>query len=687
MDAPQYRSSREGPRIALRLGVPLRCRDGPCGRLEGMLVALEPHWRIIHIIVGQGLVARRRLRIPVQEVSRADSDEVLLSCDRAAAARYEQPQAEVSPESARDGPARELLLPQQAHTRDGRTTGVAGALAGGPDWRVTHLILRRGTVFSTMALVSVERVIGTTASHLTLNLDSAELADLPEWREDQAIAHDVREALWRCDPLRGLGLDTLQIDVRGGVVYLSGNIASRSHRMLARRQAQAVRGVLEVQDSLITDDDLVAQAGRALAQDPRTKELRVELLAYLGTIQVSGTVQHASQRDAVEEVMLGVPGVRAVVDWLAAPGDEPALPSEADLRPGIPVVCRDGAVAQIEQVVLYPATRAVSHLIVRGAWPEIPFRAVPVELVEGITPQHASIALTSAELAHDPRYDARRFISPEGEVIHPYRREDVEFAGWGWVSMDALVRAALAGETPRPEPVRPGAHGAARDYVVLRRGTPVQCRGGRAGVVDHVLVDPVSHVAAHFVVRSEALGRDLLVPVSLIAEINAEHVTVDASLDELERLPRYFPQRSDQDIRVDLESRLLHLHAGPGPGSVLRVALRHGVVTLHGVVPTPVERRRAVALAETTPGVWRVHDHLYTDMEIEAAVQERLAAEPALAGTRLHVRSQAGMVTLRGTVATERQAAAALLAAQHVDGVRRVIDALVRQPAGLALAA
>jgi osmotically-inducible protein OsmY len=678
MDAPQHRSSQQAPRIVLRFGVPLRCSDGPCGRLEGMLVALEPHWRLTHIIAGQGLVAHRRLCIPVQEISCAGSDEVLLSCDRAGVARYEQPQVEASPGSPQSGPARELLLPQQAHTRDRRATGVAGALVEEPEWRVTHLILRRGTIFSTMALVSVERVIGITASHLTLNLTVAELASLPEWRDDEAIAHDVREAFRRSDPLRGLGLETLQIDVRGGVVYLSGNIASRSHRMLARRLAQAVRGVLEVQDTLKTDDDLVVQAGRALAQDPRTKDLRVELLAHLGTIQVSGTVQHGGQRDAVEEVILGVPGVRAVLDWLAVPGDEPALPPEANLRPGLPVVCRDGAVAQIEQLVLYPATRAVSHVIVRGTWPEIPYRAVPAELVEAITPQHASIALTSGELAHDPRYDARRFISPEGEVIHPYRREDVEFAGWGWVSMDALVRAALAGETPRPEPVRPGMPGPARDYVVLRRGTPVQCRGGRAGVVDHVLVDPVSHVAAHFVVRSEALGRDLLVPVSLIAEINSEHVALDASLDDLERLPAYFPQRSDQDIRADLESRLLHLHAGPGRGGVLRVALRHGIVTLHGVVPTPAERRRAVTLAETTPGVWRVHDHLSTDMEIEAAVQERLAAEPALAGTRLHVRSQAGMVTLSGTVSTERQATAALLAAQQVDGVRRVIDALRR---------
>lgn len=687
MDAPQHPSSHQATRIALRLGIPLRCSDGPCGRLEAMTVALEPHWRITHIIAGQGLLAHRRLRIPVQEISRAGSNEVLLTCSRAAACRYEQSQVQTAQGSALSGAAQELVLPQHAHTRDGRAAVVAGALAEEPDWRVTHLLLRRSTVFSSMALVGVERVIGITADHLTLNLDAVELAGLPEWRDDEAIAHDVREALWRSDPLRGLGLDTLQIDVRGGVVHLSGNIASRSHRMLARRRAQSVRGVLAVRDTLITDDDLVAQAGRALAQDPRTHDLRVELLAYLGTIQVSGTVEHAGQRDAVEEVVLGVPGVRAVVDWLAAPGDEPALPSAADLRPGLPVVCRDGTVAQIEQVVLYPATRAVSHLIVRGAWPEMPYRAIPVELVEAITPLHVAIALTSNELAHDPRYDARRFVFPEGKEIHPYRREDVEFAGWGWVSMDALVRAALAGETPRPEPVRPGMHGAGEDYVVLRRGTPVLCRGGRAGVVDHVLVDPASHTAAHFVVRSEALGRDLLVPVSLIAEIDSEHLTLDAALAELERLPAYFPQRSDPDIRADLEGRLLHLHAGPGRGGVLRVALRHGVVSLHGVVPTPAERRRAVTLVETTPGVWRVHDHLYTDMEIEAAVQERLAAEPALAGVRLHVRSQAGMVTLSGMVETEWQATEALLAAQQVDGVRRVIDRLVRQPAGLARAA
>jgi osmotically-inducible protein OsmY len=45
------------------------------------------------------------------------------------------------------------------------------------------------------------------------------------------------------------------------------------------------------------------------------------------------------------------------------------------------------------------------------------------------------------------------------------------------------------------------------------------------------------------------------------------------------------------------------------------------------------------------------------------------------------------MVTLSGTVETDAQATAALLAAREVEGVRRVIDALVRQPSRLARAA
>jgi osmotically-inducible protein OsmY len=674
-------------RIPLRLGMALRCTDGPGGRLEGMLVALEPRWRVTHIIGGYGLVAHHRLLIPVQQISRIGSSDVVLQCSRTVLTQYEQAGPRASPEALHARTSAVLELPQQAHTRDGRTVLVAGVLSEGPDWHITHLLLRRGTVFASLALIGLEKVVGLVTGHLTLDLSATELATLPEWRDDEAIAHDVREALWRSDPIRGLGLDTVHIAVHGGVVYLSGNIASRSHRMVAHRLAQSVRGVLEVRDTMVTDDDLVAEVGRALAQDPRTHDARVELLAYLGTIQLSGTVRDSSQRDAVEEVVLSVPGVRAVIDWLAAPDDQPALPSGADLRPGLPVVCRDGLVTSIEQVVLHPATREVSYLIVRGTWPETPYRAVPVALVESVTPLQATIALSSSELAHDPRYDARRFITPEGEVVHPYRREDIEFAGWGWVRMDDLVRAALAGEPPRPEPVRPGLQGATEEYVALRRGTPVKCRGRQAGVVDHVLVDPLSRCVEHFVVRSDVLGRDVLVPVSLIAELDAEHVTLDAGLDDLERLPTYFPQRSDQDIRADLEGRLLHVHAGPGRGGVLRVALRHGVVTLHGVLPTPVERRRAVTLVETTPGVWRVHDHLRTDVDIEAAVLERLAAEPALAGAHVRVHSRAGMVTLSGTVETDAQATAALLAAREVEGVRRVIDALVRQPSRLARAA
>jgi len=67
---------------------------------------------------------------------------------------------------------------------------------------------------------------------------------------------------------------------------------------------------------------------------------------------------------------------------------------------------------------------------------------------------------------------------------------------------------------------------------------------------------------------------------------------------------------------------------------------------------------------------------VYSAAPLDAAVRTRLGADPALRGAPISVSAADGMVTLRGTVATAAQRAAAERTARAVAGVSAVNNQL-----------
>lgn len=84
---------------------------------------------------------------------------------------------------------------------------------------------------------------------------------------------------------------------------------------------------------------------------------------------------------------------------------------------------------------------------------------------------------------------------------------------------------------------------------------------------------------------------------------------------------------------------------------------------LTGVVEAPPDGRTAAAIAR--------------DADIEAAVNARLARDPALAASGVAVDVREGVVRLRGRVASARLRDRAVALARGVPGVRRVVADLV----------
>jgi osmotically-inducible protein OsmY len=128
-------------------------------------------------------------------------------------------------------------------------------------------------------------------------------------------------------------------------------------------------------------------------------------------------------------------------------------------------------------------------------------------------------------------------------------------------------------------------------------------------------------------------------------------------------------------------------------GMKVGVAVRSGVVTLEGRVPSQEARSIVEAIAADTPGVTGVENALVvdpqaangyeetllqriSDLETHVTLQERLRHEPLLAGANLNVDVEHGVVVLRGWVEDELERASAQKIAQAAVGTEHVRNEL-----------
>ena len=121
------------------------------------------------------------------------------------------------------------------------------------------------------------------------------------------------------------------------------------------------------------------------------------------------------------------------------------------------------------------------------------------------------------------------------------------------------------------------------------------------------------------------------------------------------------------------------------------VDTRDKVVTLSGNVENDIAKTQASRLARETEGVARVVDNVtvtrepvdtpnmadrtdLTDPSITAAVKAKLLGDPDVAGLKIDVDTQSGIVTLSGTVKSAAEKDEAVRIARDTAGVKSVND-------------
>ncbi len=140
-------------------------------------------------------------------------------------------------------------------------------------------------------------------------------------KRDPEIHQDVRAELSIERDGRGRSLD---VSVQNGVVSLTGLVDSYSEKWAIHRAVRRIVGVKELRDYLHVrppanapnDRRIARMANLALGWDARVPNgIRVDVTD--GVLRLRGAVERFSQREAVEEAVRNLIGVRDVVNEIA----------------------------------------------------------------------------------------------------------------------------------------------------------------------------------------------------------------------------------------------------------------------------------------------------------------------------------------------------------------------------------
>lgn len=192
----------------------------------------------------------------------------------------------------------------------------------------THLLVREGR--GLLRIIPADLIERIAPDGVRLKLGKADLNQLAVFRPDDAIASDIALAFETVLPDPRARRD-VKLRVEDGHVTLTG-VVDGEVRERALNAAGRVLGVRGITDDLVVAEALADQVLAAVAREEKKKpELagaQVRAFAEHGIVYLEGRVPTAATRWALEDVALGVTGVRVVVNNLIAEGESPSRASE-----------------------------------------------------------------------------------------------------------------------------------------------------------------------------------------------------------------------------------------------------------------------------------------------------------------------------------------------------------------------
>jgi len=210
---------------------------------------------------------------------------------------------------------------------------------------------------------------------------------------------------------------------------------------------------------------------------------------------------------------------------------------------GAKIITRDNReVGILKEIVVFPATRTVTHLVIQAGLLAQRDTVVPAALVSGSTDTLITLTCNAAELEQCSRAAQAGEFVPLADQPAPV--PGAAPVGWAW------TRPPGGDPLPQPPPSlippgfdrldMPAAICVPPDDILLDHGTPVESADGKAiGRVSELITDASGKIT-HLVIREGQLFKTpKLVPIDWINRIEDNQIFLAVNLKPVEDLPEW----------------------------------------------------------------------------------------------------------------------------------------------------
>ncbi len=192
--------------------------------------------------------------------------------------------------------------------------------------------------------------------------------------------------------------------------------------------------------------------------------------------------------------------------------------------------CTDGPCGQVSRVVVDPARREITHLVIEPSHREGLGRLVPLELIEDSSPE-VRLLCTTSEFDGLPSAEETDFL-PGGSGYADYAAHEAyywPYYGLAGPGMGTWAADASGMVTRDSLPV---------GEVGIRRGEPVHAADGEIGRVEGLVMEPEHHHVTHVLLQEGHLwGRkEVAIPISTVTKMD-RGISVKLTKREVEDLP------------------------------------------------------------------------------------------------------------------------------------------------------
>lgn len=391
----------------------------------------------------------------------------------------------------------------------------------------------------------------------------------------------------------------IDVEVKDGIVALSGSVESLLVRERAGELAQAVRGVRSVSNTIMVnpverpDDTIARDAKIALARDPATDLYEVGVQVAEGIAILTGKVGSHAERQLAERVVKGVSGIESVKNDVVVQ----------------PQVRRKEAEVAAD----------IKGMLLRDPW--VDAEAIEVTVKGDVVTLAGSVdsAIERTRAVHDAWVNGVKRVDSTALTVKP---------------ADAHRRAALPVSDEQIEQLIKTAW---KQHPRLSSSQP------RVESKNHevTLTGSVDHLAAKKIAGEIARNTTGVTQVMNLIRVRPEKLMEDAALAQ---------EVKSALLRDPYVSRF-----------DMNVSARNSRVFLDGRVDSSFEKNHSEFVASRVPGVVEVKNNLdvvdlevprKTDRAVRQEIEHGLAWSPYLEGQGIDVSVKDGIATLTGTAAS-----------------------------------